>query len=70
MLASVAQLDKHQTGDQEVVGSTQPDGNILSWRVDHEIFSTVILSRPLIQEGRFSVSGKKICTTLVNCLED
>ena len=26
-------------------------GNILSWRFDHEIFSTVILSFPLIQEG-------------------
>ena len=41
----------------------------LSWRFDHEIFSTVILSLPLIQEGQLSVSGKKMCTILVNCLE-
>ena len=37
---------------------------------DHEIFSTVILSLPLIQEGQLSVSGKGMCTILVNCLED
>ena len=45
-------------------------GNILSWRFDHEIFSMVILSLPLIQEGQLSVSGEIICTTLVNRLED
>ena len=27
--------------------------------IDHEIFSTVILSLPLIQEGQLSVSGEK-----------
>ena len=37
---------------------------------DHEIFSTVILSLPLIQEGQLSVSGERMCTILVNCLED
>ena len=37
--------------------------------IDHEIFSTVILSLPLIQEGQLSVSGKRMCTILVNCLE-
>ena len=49
-------------------------GNVLLWRLimkyDHEIFSTVILSLPLIQEGQLSVSGEKMCTILVNCLED
>ena len=35
---------------------------------DHEIFSTVILSLPLIQEGQLSVSGERICTILVNRL--
>ena len=30
----------------------------------------VILSLPLIQEGQLSVSGKRMCTILVNCLED
>ena len=35
--------------------------------IDHEIFSTVILSLPLIQEGK---SGERMCTILVNRLED
>ena len=38
--------------------------------IDHEIFSTVILSLPLIQEGQLSVSGKRMCTILVYSLED
>ena len=38
--------------------------------IDHEIFSTVILSLLLIQEGQLSVSGKRMCTILVNHLED
>ena len=38
--------------------------------IDHEIFSTVILSLLLIQEGQLSVSGERMCTILVNCLED
>ena len=36
----------------------------------HEIFSLVILSFPLIQEGQLSVSGKRMCTILFNRLED
>ena len=38
--------------------------------IDHEIFSTVILSLPLIKEGQLSVSVERMCTILVNCLED
>ena len=38
--------------------------------IDHAIFSTVILSLPLIQEGQLSVSGERMCTILVNRLED
>ena len=38
--------------------------------IDHEMFSTVILSLPLIQEGQLSASGERMCTILVNCLED
>ena len=38
--------------------------------VDREIFSTVILSLLLIQEGQLSVSGERMCTLLANCLED
>ena len=37
---------------------------------DREIFSAVILSLPLIQEGQLSVSGERMCTILVNGLED
>ena len=36
--------------------------------IDHEIFSMVILSLPLIQEGQLSVSGERTCTILVNRL--
>ena len=57
----------HPTRDQEVVGST-PQGRQHSFmEIDHEIFSTVILSIPLIQEGQL-VSGKRMCTILVNRL--
>ena len=38
--------------------------------IDHEIFSTVNLSLPLIQEGQLSVPGKRMCTILANPLED
>ena len=69
--ASVAQLDARPTGDQEVAGSTPRRGRQHSFvEIDHEIFSTVILSLPLIQEGQLSVSGERMCTILVNRLED
>ena len=38
--------------------------------IDSEIFSTVIFSLPLIQGGHLSVSGERMCTILVNRLED
>ena len=38
--------------------------------IHHEIFSKVILSLLLIQEGQLSVSGERMCTILVNRLED
>ena len=61
---------RRPTGDQ-VAGSTPAEvGNILSWRLIIEIFSIVILSLPLIQEGQLSVSGKRMCTILINHLED
>ena len=37
---------------------------------DLEIVSTVILFLPLIQEGQLSLPGEKLCTILVNHLED
>ena len=42
----------------------------LGGSVGHEILSTVILSLPLTEEGRLSVSGEKMCTILVKHLED
>ena len=45
------QLDAHLTGDQEVRGSTPTEVSNILLEIDHEIFSTVILSLPLIQEG-------------------
>ena len=58
----MAKSDACPTGDQEDAGSI-PAGsaNIFSW-IDHEIFSTVILSLLLIQERQFSVSGERMCT--------
>ena len=54
--ASVAQLDGGPTGDQEVAGSTPTgSGQHSSLRFDHELFSLVILSLPLIQERQLSV---------------
>ena len=38
--------------------------------IDYEIFSAIILSLPLIQEGQLSVSNERMCTILVNRLED
>ena len=36
----------------------------------HEVFSTIIRSLPLIQEGQLSVSGERRCTPLVNSSEE
>ena len=54
-----------------ITGST-PAGSATFFRVeiDHEIFSKVILSLPLIQEGQLSVSGERMCTLLVNRSEN
>ena len=61
---------RRPTGDQEVVGSTPAEvGNILSWRLVMKYFLRSF-SLPLIQEGQLSVSGERMCTILVNHLED
>ena len=51
-----------------------PSQHTFSWSLQHsfmeidlEIFSMVILSLRLIQEGQFSVSSERMCTILVNC---
>ena len=67
----MAQLDAHPTGDQEIVGSTTAGlATLIFVEIDHKVFSAVLLSLQLIQEGQLSVSGKGMCTILVNCLED
>ena len=38
--------------------------------IDHEIFSTVILSHPLIQEDHLSVSGERMCRILVPLIQE
>ena len=52
-----AQLDVHPTGDQATGSIPARLGNI-----GHEIFSTVILSLLLIQEGQLLVSGETVST--------
>ena len=66
----MAQLDARPTSDQEVVIQPQLDQQHSFMEIDHEIFSTDILSLPLIKEGQLSVSGKRMCTLLVYRLED
>ena len=69
--ASVAQLDAPSYWRPGGRGFNPGRGRQHSFmEIDHEIFSTVILSLPLIQEGQLSVSGKRMCTILVNRLED
>ena len=63
---SVALLDTHPLIRRLRVRPRRVS-NILSL-IDYEIFSMVILSLMLIQEGQVSVSGERMCTTLVNRL--
>ena len=68
---SVAQLDAPSDWRPGGLGFNPRRGRQHSFvEIDHEIFSTVILSLPLIQEGQLSVSGERMCTILVNRLED
>ena len=69
--ASVAQLDAPSDWRPGGRGFNPRRGRQHSFvEIDHEIFSTVILSLPLIQEGQLSVSGESMCTILVNRLEN
>ena len=63
--ASVAQLDAPSDWRPGGRGFHTRRGRKYSFvEIDHEIFSTVNLSLPLIQEGQLSVSGEKMCTIL------
>ena len=69
--AKVAQLDAPSDWRPGDCGVNPRRGRQHSFvEIDHEIFSTVIISLPLIQEGQLSVSGERMCTILVNHLED
>ena len=69
--ASVAQLDAPSNWRPGGRGFNPHQGRQHSFvESDREIFSTVILSPPLVQEGQLSISGEIMCTTLVNRLED
>ena len=67
----MAQLDAHPSGNLVVVGST-PAGSATFFcgALTLKYFSAFILSSQLIQEGQLSVSGQRMCTILVNRLED
>ena len=70
-LALVAQLDALSDWRPGGGGFNPRQGRQHSFvEIDHEIFSMVILSLPLIQEGQLSVSGERMCTIVVNRLED
>ena len=69
--ASEAQLDAPCDWRPGGLGFNPCGGRQHSFvEIDCEMFSTVILSLPLIQEGQLSVSSERMCTILVNGLED
>ena len=69
--ASVAQLDAPSDWRPGGLGFNSSRGRQYSFvEIDHEMFSTVIFSLLLIQEWQLSVSGERMCTILVNRLED
>ena len=62
--ASVAQLDAPSDWRPGGRGFNPRRGRQHSFvEIDHKIFSTVILSLPLIQEGQLSVSGERMHNT-------
>ena len=50
---------RHQTGDRRLRVQPRQGRQHSFVEIDCEIFSTVILSLPLIQEGQLSVSGER-----------
>ena len=59
------------TGDQEVEDSTLAEvGNILSWRLIMTYFLRSFFPFCWFKKDSLSVSGERMCTILVNRLED
>ena len=66
VMASVAKFDAPSDWRPGGRGFNPRRGRQHSFvEIDREIFSMVILSLPLIQEGQLSVSGERMCTILV-----
>ena len=57
--ALVALSDSRPTGDQEVAGSTTAGWQHSFIKIDHEIFSMVILTLPLIKKGSCQFVAKE-----------
>ena len=69
--ASVAQLDVPSCWGPGGCGFNPRRGRQHSFvEIGREMFSTVILSLPLVREGRLLVSGEGMCTVLVGRLGD
>ena len=68
LFASLSGSDACPTGDQEVAGSI-PAGSA-TFFCGALIMKYFLRSLPLIHEGQLSVSGERMCTLLVNRLED
>ena len=64
------QLDPHPIGDQEIASLTLPGRQHSFMEIDHEIFFYSHSLLLLIQERQLSVSDERMCTILVNCLND
>ena len=61
----MAQSDACPTGDQKVLGfDPRWIQQHFFMEIDHEIFSVIILSLLLTQEGHMSVSGEGMCTSI------
>ena len=66
----VSKFDSNVFLAQLDAGSTPPGWQHSFMENDHEIFSTVLLSLPLNQEGQLLASGERMYTILVNRIED
>ena len=69
LLQSDCQNNKGKYASRRSRVQPRPRSATFFVEIDYEIFSTVILSLPLIQEGQLSVSGERMCTILVNSFE-
>ena len=67
MLTSVAHLDAHLTSDQEVADSTPTGSATFFYLIRNIFYGHSLLSA---DSRRTSISCERMCTILVNCLED